>query len=55
VLRRPPLGHVLASAHDMTREHRVLDALQHTDAPAPRPLLLAGPEVIGAPFYVMDV
>lgn len=54
VLRRPPLGHVLETAHDMGREHRLLSALSPTDVPVPRPLLLAGPEVIGAPFYVMD-
>jgi len=54
VLRRPPLGHVLATAHDMSREYRVLDALQATDVPVPKPQVSAGPEVIGAPFYVMD-
>jgi aminoglycoside phosphotransferase (APT) family kinase protein len=54
VLRRPPLGHVLATAHDMTREHRVLAALAPTDVPVPRPLLLAGSDVLGAPFYVME-
>ena len=54
VLRRPPLGHVLETAHDMGREHRVLAALAPTDVPVPTPLLLAGPDVIGAPFYVME-
>ena len=54
VLRRPPLGHVLETAHDMAREHRLLAALAPTDVPVPRPLLLAGPELIGAPFYVME-
>ncbi len=54
VLRRPPLGHVLETAHDMGREHRLLAALFPTDVPVPRPLLLVGPEVIGAPFYVME-
>jgi aminoglycoside phosphotransferase (APT) family kinase protein len=54
VLRRPPLGHVLETAHDMGREHRLLAALSPTDVPVPRPLLLAGPDVIGAPFYVME-
>src|SRR5919199_4541308 len=55
VLRRPPLGHVLATAHDMAREHRVLSALHGTAVPVPRPLALcpdAG--VTGAPFYVME-
>jgi aminoglycoside phosphotransferase (APT) family kinase protein len=54
VLRRPPLGHILETAHDMGREHRLLAALSPTDVPVPRPLLLAGPDVIGAPFYVME-
>jgi aminoglycoside phosphotransferase (APT) family kinase protein len=54
VLRRPPLGHVLETAHDMGREHRLLAALSPTDVPVPRPLLLAGADVIGAPFYVME-
>lgn len=54
VLRRPPLGHVLATAHDMSREYRVLRALHPTDVPVPRPVVSAGPEIIGAPFYVMD-
>lgn len=54
VLRRPPLGHVLATAHDMSREYRLLYALHPTAVPVPEPLVSAGPEVIGAPFYVMD-
>jgi aminoglycoside phosphotransferase (APT) family kinase protein len=54
VLRRPPLGHVLATAHDMAREHRVLSALQGTAVPVPTPLGLCTDEsVTGAPFYVM--
>ena len=54
VLRRPPLGHVLASAHDMGREHRVLAALQDTPVPVPRVEgYCPDPAVIGAPFYVM--
>jgi aminoglycoside phosphotransferase (APT) family kinase protein len=54
VLRRPPLGHVLATAHDMTREHRVLGALAGGPVPVPEPLLLCtDPSVIGAPFYLM--
>ena len=35
VLRRPPLGHVLASAHDMGREHRILAGLQSSAVPVP--------------------
>ncbi|MFD8423921.1 phosphotransferase family protein [Streptomyces sp. NPDC059466] len=55
VVRRPPLGHVLATAHDMKREHRVISALHPTAVPVPRPLLLCeDEEVLGAPFYVME-
>ncbi len=36
VLRRPPFGHLLASAHDVAREARILSALQDTDVPTPR-------------------
>src|SRR5690349_22836830 len=54
VLRRPPLGHVLATAHDMGREHRVISALHGTVVPAPEALALCTEEsVTGAPFYVM--
>ncbi|GAA1885432.1 phosphotransferase family protein [Streptomyces durmitorensis] len=55
VVRRPPLGHVLATAHDMKREHRVISALHGTDVPVPEPLLLCEDDaVLGAPFYVME-
>jgi aminoglycoside phosphotransferase (APT) family kinase protein len=55
VLRRPPLGHVLATAHDMAREYRVIRALRETDVPVPGTLLLCeDEEVLGAPFYVME-
>jgi aminoglycoside phosphotransferase (APT) family kinase protein len=55
VVRRPPLGHVLATAHDMAREHRVMSALAPTPVPVPRTVLLCEDDaVIGAPFYVMD-
>ncbi len=55
VLRRPPLGHVLPTAHDMAREYRLLSALHGTDIPVPRPVAICqDPEVIGAPFYVME-
>ncbi|MGI5141154.1 MULTISPECIES: phosphotransferase family protein [unclassified Streptomyces] len=55
VVRRPPLGHVLATAHDMKREHRVISALHPTSVPVPRPVLLCEDDsVLGAPFYVMD-
>jgi aminoglycoside phosphotransferase (APT) family kinase protein len=56
VLRRPPLGHVLPTAHDMGREYRVLSALQHTKVPVPTPVAICrDPEVIGAPFYLMKL
>ncbi len=55
VVRRPPLGHVLATAHDMKREHRVISALHPTAVPVPRPVLLCEDDkVLGAPFYVMN-
>ena len=54
VLRRPPLGHVLATAHDMAREHRVIAAVGRTGVPVPPALgLCTDTEVNGAPFYVM--
>lgn len=54
VLRRPPFGSKVKSAHDMGREYNVLAKLQ--DAyPTPRPLVYCTDEsVLGAPFYVMD-
>jgi aminoglycoside phosphotransferase (APT) family kinase protein len=55
VLRRPPLGHVLPTAHDMVREHTVLTALGPTEVPVPRTLhLCTDAEVLGQPFYVME-
>jgi aminoglycoside phosphotransferase (APT) family kinase protein len=55
VLRRPPLGHVLPTAHDMAREYRVLDALRNTDVPAPRPIALCADAAVNdMPFYVME-
>ena len=54
VLRRPPLGGVLQSAHDMGREHRIISALVPTRVPVPTPLgYCDDPDVNGAPFYVM--
>jgi aminoglycoside phosphotransferase (APT) family kinase protein len=56
IVRRPPLGHVLATAHDMAREFRVMDALQPTAVPVPRTYALCADEsVVGAPFYVMEL
>lgn len=55
ILRRPPLSHVLPSAHDMSREYRVIRALAPTEVPVPATYALCDdPEVIGAPFYVME-
>ncbi|MFB9904043.1 phosphotransferase family protein [Allokutzneria oryzae] len=55
VLRRPPLGHVLATAHDMAREFRVISALGATPVPVPHAeLLCTDPDVLGAPFYLME-
>jgi aminoglycoside phosphotransferase (APT) family kinase protein len=55
VLRRPPLGHVVETAHDMGREFRVLSGLAGTSVPAPRVYAFCDdPEVNGAPFYVME-
>jgi aminoglycoside phosphotransferase (APT) family kinase protein len=53
-LRRPPVRAVLATAHDMDREWRILEALSPTAVPVPRPLARCDDvEVTGAPFYVM--
>jgi len=55
VLRRPPLGHVLATAHDMGREYRIISALADSGVPVPQVVGLCEDENInGAPFYVMD-
>jgi len=55
VLRRPPLGHVQATAHDMAREFRVMSALRGTEVPVPDPILLCTDvRVLGVPFYVME-
>ena len=55
VVRRPPLGHVLETAHDMGREHRVMAGLWGSEVPVPEMVALCrDPEVIGAPFYVMS-
>src|SRR5262249_8960019 len=55
VMRRPPVGPALPTAHDMRREFRVLAALADTVVPVPRPVVLCeDASVIGAPFYLMD-
>ena len=55
IVRRPPLGHVLATAHDMAREYRVMSALRGTPVPVPRTFAICtDPSVLGAHFYVME-
>lgn len=55
VLRRPPFGNVVASAHDMGREFRMLSRLHAVYPPAPRPDLYCEDEsILGAPFYLME-
>lgn len=55
VLRRPPLGHVLPTAHDMEREARVLSALAGSPVPVPEVFAVCtDASVPGAPFYVME-
>jgi aminoglycoside phosphotransferase (APT) family kinase protein len=54
VLRRPPLGDYLPTAHDVAREWRVISALAPTHVPVPQPIhFCADPAIIGAPFYLM--
>ena len=56
VLRRPPISHVLATAHDMGREHRIISALRDTPVPVPAALGFCEDESVnGRPFYVMDL
>jgi aminoglycoside phosphotransferase (APT) family kinase protein len=55
VLRRPPFGNQVKTAHDMNREFRVLSALSKVYAPAPQPFLYCDDEtVIGSEFYLME-
>jgi len=55
VLRRPPLSHVQATAHDMGREFRILTALAPTGFPAPEPIALCDDESVNdAQFYIME-
>lgn len=55
VLRKQPPGQLLASAHAIDREYRILEALGPTDVPVPRPLFYeTDPGIVGTPFYVME-
>jgi aminoglycoside phosphotransferase (APT) family kinase protein len=54
-LRRPPLSHVLPTAHDMAREHRVISALGQTPVPVPVTIGLCQDDAVNdRPFYVME-
>ena len=56
MLRRPPLGHVLPTAHDMAREYTRAAALAATDVPVPRTLAFCDDDAVNdAPFYVMEL
>ncbi len=55
VLRRPPFGSKVASAHDMSREYRILTGLAGSFGKVPKPILFCDdPAVLGAPFYLME-
>lgn len=55
VLRRPPFGRKIKSAHDMGREYRILSKLVEVYSRAPRPVAYCeDEEVLGAPFYIME-
>jgi aminoglycoside phosphotransferase (APT) family kinase protein len=55
VLRRPPFGNQVKSAHDMSREFHVLSKLSKVYVPAPKPLIYCeNEEIIGSPFYLME-
>ncbi|MFN7931327.1 MAG: phosphotransferase family protein [Blastocatellia bacterium] len=55
VLRRPPVGPVAPTAHDMPREYRMLAAINPVFPLAPKPFLLCeDTSIIGVPFYLME-
>ncbi|WP_411088908.1 phosphotransferase family protein [Streptomyces sp. 061-3] len=54
VVRRPPLGGLTPSAHDMQREYRVVAALAASDVPVARAVAFGGAEVLGVPFAVVE-
>jgi aminoglycoside phosphotransferase (APT) family kinase protein len=55
ILRRPPRGPLLPTAHDVKREHTFISALYGTALPVPKPVLLCeDTAIIGAPFYLME-
>jgi len=56
VLRRPPVSHVLSTAHDMAREYRVISALRDTDVPVAPALAFCADEAVNdRPFYLMEL
>src|SRR5580658_5249755 len=55
VLRRPPFGSKVRSAHDMAREYRVLSKLHNAYPAAPKAILYCDdPSILNAPFYLME-
>ncbi|MFB9715540.1 phosphotransferase family protein [Arthrobacter methylotrophus] len=55
IVRRPPLGTIMATAHDMRREYTIADALRATDVPVANMIAYCGDkEVLGADFYLME-
>ncbi|HUF03824.1 MAG TPA: phosphotransferase family protein [Aridibacter sp.] len=55
VLRRPPFGNMVKTAHDMSREYEILSRLTDAYPPAPKPVVYCGDEnVMGAEFYLME-
>lgn len=54
VLRRPPLGGLTPSAHDMHREYRVVAALSGGTVPVARPVAYGGTDILGVPFSVVE-
>ncbi|ALG84652.1 phosphotransferase family protein [Gordonia phthalatica] len=54
ILRRPPVGKLLATAHDMGREYTMMSALADTDVPVPTMYAKGDADLLGAPFYVME-
>ncbi|MGM7778898.1 phosphotransferase family protein [Arthrobacter sp. KNU-44] len=55
IVRRPPLGKIMATAHDMRREYKAADALRHTDVPVARMIAYCDDnDVLGTDFYLME-
>ncbi|HJX79262.1 phosphotransferase family protein [Glutamicibacter sp.] len=55
IIRRPPLGEIMATAHDMRREYTIAAALESTDVPVARMIAYCSEkDVVGAEYYVME-